>query len=290
MSFLPPPSLSIQGASQEIGLAVLRVGIKVNLANETYSLGHLLKEFSGTTALSRRSRQRPLLGSYIASLRNRATGKIIAYDNIGTGREYRRLAEEITFRFPFPTSENLDIELIAENPESGKMELVLKTPLNLSGLPIAPSAFSGIEIRELKKSRNPDRELRMNIYAEGYTEDRKEVFWRDAERAVSAFVQSGFPMIDSLHFYAVFGASRERLGSAKDLGPGRGSRDTFLNLFFPYWNKFGRWHDVLYPARETHYRLAIGAAPHDYAFVIADESAYWGIGNFRVLTAIPAHS
>jgi len=289
-TYLAPGRVHAQGKPAKVGLAVVRVGVRVNLSNETFSLGHVVKEFSGTPSLVRRSRQRPTLGSYVGSLRNRKSGEVIAYDNIGTGREYRRLTDEITFRFPLPESGNYDFELVAENPKSGEMEIVLKTRLKLDEIKTNSPAPEGIEVREIRKSLSPSRELRMNIYAEGYTADRKEAFWRDAERAVSTFVQSSFPMVDSLHFYAVFGASRERLGSAKDLGPERTSRETFLNLFFPYWNRFGRWHDVIYPASEARYRLAIGVAPHDYAFVLADESAYWGIGNFRVLTGIPAHS
>jgi hypothetical protein len=292
-AFLAPEGLRAPGSPAETGLAVLRIGVRINLStpgNETYSVGHIVKEFSGTPSFARRSRQRPKLGSYIGSLRDRSNGRVIAYDNIATGREYRRLTDEITFRFPLPLSDNYDFELIAENPESGEMELVFQKSLNLSTVKTISPALAGIEIREIKKSSSPKCELRMNIYAEGYTADRKEAFWRDAERTVSTFVQSGFPMVERLHFYAVFGASRERLGSAKDFGSERTSRDTFLNLFFPYWNKFGRWYDVVYPASEAHYRLAIGVAPHDYAFVLTDESTYWGIGNFRVLTGVPAHS
>jgi hypothetical protein len=296
---LPPMTSKPSRISALAGLPVLRVGVALDPRSETYRLVHTERESSGTEAMIARAKKRPPWGSYVARLSGPG---ITAYDSIGTGKEYRKIADEITFRFPISAagrrhaSDQLLFEMEAENPISGKMETVLRQNLHLSEIPEAtpPGASggpAGIEIREIKSTSAPSvPTLRMTIYAEGYTRWRKEVFWRDAEASVAALVQNKFPMVNRMKFYAVFAPSNERLGDAQNLGGGRRSRDTYLNLYYPYWLDFTRWYHIVYPASENRFRKAIAVAPYDYALVLADEDSYWGIGNFRVLTAVPAHN
>ena len=77
---------------------------------------------------------------------------------------------------------------------------------------------------------------------------------------------------------------------AKDLGMPIPEKDSFLGLYFPYWNNFGRWYNVVYPTREARFRKSLATVPYDYALAILDDSAYWGVGNYRELTAVPANS
>jgi hypothetical protein len=67
-------------------------------------------------------------------------------------------------------------------------------------------------------------------------------------------------------------------------------RNTFLGLYFPYWNSFGRWYNVVYPTRESRFRNGLAQAAYDFAVVLVNDNQYWGVGNFRELTAIPAYS
>jgi hypothetical protein len=267
----------------EKGGAVLRVTLTQK--NEKYALAHAVKEYSGTPALFVRAHAASGRGSYRARLLDGA-GNTLAYDDIGLGREFRRLVDGITFRFPLPSAP-VTLSVQAENPDTGAMEPVLSQSLDPSTLPEAPQAHPGLEIRELKASAGKAPELRVNIYAEGYTADRAAAFWERAPMIVSA-VLGEFPQAERLHFYGVFAPSHQKLGAAHDLGTPVPERDSFLSLYFPYWENFGRWTYVLYPSRETHYRDAISLAPYDYAIALVDDAEYWGVGNYRELTAVPA--
>ncbi|MES3038682.1 MAG: M64 family metallopeptidase [Bdellovibrionota bacterium] len=273
----------------EVGLNILRVGVKVDLSTETYSLANVVTETSGTPAYYRRAHQFPKWGSYRAVLRDPTMGMAIYHDSIGTGKEFRKLVNEITFRFPLPLHP-VRFELTAENPETGKMELVFSEVLDPASAVKAKPDFDSTEIRELKRPTTPGASVRVNIYADGYTSDRKDIFWLDAAKAVSSLIDNKFPLSDRMHFYAVFSPSQMKLGKAVDLGLPVAERNSFLGLYYPYWDNFGRWFNIVYPTREDKFRRGLALAPYDYAIILIDNNEYWGVGNFRELTSIPARS
>jgi hypothetical protein len=47
---------------------------------------------------------------------------------------------------------------------------------------------------------------------------------------------------------------------------------------------------VLYPTSEECYREAIGRVSYDYPLILIDSADYYGVGNYRELTAVPARS
>ena len=293
-AYPPPISLPVLSAPKvsrnrvEAGLEVVRIAVQVDLAKESFSISRLVKENSGTLSTLKRAPRSSRYGSYHALLRDPKTSLVLAYDSIGTGQEYRKLIDEITFRFPLPSA-SVKFELTVENPVTGKRELVLTQTINPYAAVAAPVDGSGLEIRELARPSASGDWLRVNIYSEGYLADRESVFWNDAEKTAAALLSNQFPGVEHMHFYGVFHPSKERLGNAEDFGAERKSRDTFLGLYFPYWEKFGRWYNVVYPAQEEKFRAGLAVAPYDYAIVVTDDSAYWGIGNFRVMTTVPAH-
>lgn len=268
-----------------VALESLRISVRVDLKTERYSLATLTKEYSGTPALVRRATQISSLGSYRGILKTRA-GKTVAVDSIGTGKEFRKLVDAITFRFP-AQSGDLTFEVQAENPVSGKMEKVFEHQFNADQVGFTATKQQ-VEVRQIGSAKADS--LRLNIYAEGYTADRKTQFFADAEKAAAALLKNNFPNVDKMSFFAVFAPSNQQLGVPTDLGFPVNERDSFLGLYFPYWDNFGRWTDVLYPTREEKFRRALATAPYDYALVLVDSSDYWGVGNFRELTAVPAHN
>jgi hypothetical protein len=203
---------------------------------------------------------------------------------VGTGKEYRLLTRALTFRFPMP-SEPVDFVLVAENPTSGLQETVLKEPvmarkLELARLDAAP------EVRLIKAASSANA-LLLNVYAEGFTESRKEKFFQDAKRVADGLQAKNFPNLDRLEIRGVFLASNTDLGPPQNLGLPVQVRDSFLGLYYPYWDNFGRWYNVVYPTSEKKLRDAFGLVPYDYPVAVADNGEYWGIGNFNAYTAIP---
>jgi hypothetical protein len=95
-------------------------------------------------------------------------------------------------------------------------------------------------------------------------------------------------MLENLEIIGVFAESKLPLGQARDLGMPVPERDSFLGLYYPYWNNFGRWYHILYPTRETRFRNALAQVPYDYPLAIVDSDLYWGVGNYKELTAIPS--
>ncbi len=272
-----------------LGSAVLRATLIVS-GNEQYSLANLVREFSGTPALAKRARHASGRGSYRAMLKDAATGALLAHDDIGLGKEFRKLVDGITFRLPMPENDAL-LEVFAENPRSGRMEKVFSYRLaNPAALPTLSLIPKGLEIRELARPTVSGNELRVNVYAEGYTADRRSAFWPKAEKIAAALLGNNFPLAERMHFFAVFADSPEKLGSARNLGRPIPEKNSFLGLYFPYWENFGRWFNVVYPTRETKYRDGLAMAPYDYAITLTDDSAYWGVGNYRELIAIPAQN
>lgn len=269
------------------GIEVLRVQVDWEAQGEKFSVSDVVRERSGTPAIIARSKRPDALGSYRATLKDAETGETLSHDSIGTGMEYRKLVRAITFRFPVP-SRKARLEMLAENPVTGVQEKVLDAEID----PASARALDprdDVEARVLMAaSREP--KLVVNVYAEGYLAQDRERFFREAAKVPSALVDKKIPRLDQLEFRAVFAPSTQKLGSAKNLGLPVPERDSFLGLYYPYWNDFGRWYHIVYPTREKRFREGLAQAPYDYPIALVDSDEYWGVGNYRELTAIPSKS
>jgi hypothetical protein len=265
---------------------VLRIQVDWQENDERYHVSKMIVEPSGTPTLLARSKIKPRFGSYLGVLRDNETGEAVYYDSIGTGKEYRKLARAINLRFPVPAGD-MTFELYAENPVSGVMERVVSQHLAQLQLQKSRQHTEGLEIRELAlASKTPS--LRVNIYADGYLSNEKDLFWQHALKTVQTLQREKFPGIEFMSFYGVFHASNKRLGSPGDLGTPVPEYDSFLGLYYPYWDNFGRWYDIVYPTREDKFRQGLAAAPYDYPIVLINSTGYWGVGNYMSHTAIPA--
>ena len=271
-------------------LAVLRVRVDWASTTEKYTVGNVAREDSGTPALYARSKHLDPLGSYKGILRDGVTGEALAYDSIGTGMEFRLLTRAISFRFPLVTTK-VRFELQAENPTSGVLEKVVDVEIDPAQATHAAPARNAMEsapvVRQLLQATLQPK-LVLNIYADGYTSEREEAFFKDAAHAVQTLLDRHFPMVEHFEVRAVFSPSAETLGRPRNLGLPVPERDSALGLYYPYWDNFGRWYNVVYPTREEKFRAAVGRIPYDYALVLLDSDQYWGIGNYKELCAIPA--
>lgn len=277
-----PQSVSITAIRNE-ALESLRVEISWS-EGEIYQASGVHREKSGTPALLKRSRQYNKLGSYKGFLIDRVSGDVVAQDAIGTGKEFRKLTRALTFRFPLLEGA-FDIRVVAENPVSGLMEQVLQTAIEVPEEVSPP--LPGTEVKQLAAS-DASNPLRVVFYSESYTAKRKNIFFEDAQRAVQVLKAKNWPGFEKMEFYAVFGASNTMLGPARKLGLPVQERDSFLGLYYPYWNDFGRYYNVIYPTREARYRRALGQVPYDYPIVLVDSSVYFGVGNFNEIVAVPS--
>lgn len=266
------------------GINVLRLQVNFNENTESYTLAKSVIESSGTAALLSRSQHEPKLGSYIGVLKE-DDGRAVAYDSIGTGKEYRKLARAINLRFPLP-KHDLFFELYAENPSTGQMERVLTQIITVAGL-AKEAVDDSVEVKELSLATQSPV-IRVNIYADGYLASERQTFWQHAQKTVHALQSEKFPGVEHMSFYGVYHASNKKLGSPSDLGRPIPEYDSFLGLYYPYWEKFGRWYDVVYPTREDKFRRGLAAAPYDYPIVLMNSDGYWGVGNYMSHTAIPA--
>ncbi|HBD4834607.1 TPA: lpg1667 family Dot/Icm T4SS effector [Legionella pneumophila] len=282
--YINPDSLKI--VQENAGIDVLRIQTDWFEETDSYQVGTVIIESSGTPALLSRSIHKPKWGSYLGILKSRFGGDTVYYDAIGTGKEYRKLARAINLRFPVP-SHDMIFELYAENPQTGLMEKVVEKNIIASELTRDNRYFNDLEVRQLLPAvKTPS--LRVNIYAEGYTQSEKMKFWNRAIKTVQALQSQQFPGIDYMDFYAVFNPSHKRLGVAEDLGLPVPEFDSFLGLYYPYWDNFGRWYHIVYPTRENKFRQGLASAPYDYPIVLVNNSQYWGVGNYKSHTAIPA--
>ncbi|MBX9767590.1 MAG: M64 family metallopeptidase [Bdellovibrionales bacterium] len=255
--------------------------------DESYKIAESVIEPSGTPGMVAHSRKIPKWGSYVAVLRNASRGQAFAYDSIGTGREFRRLVRAMTFRFPVPAPGTV-FELYAENPDTGKMESVLKTTLSKQNVKVQDE-FLPVEVRELKKAETP-HSVRVVFYAEGYLEKERELFFNHAGKTLKSLADLPFPGFEMMEFHAVFSPSAEPLGEPRDRGYPVPIKNSFLGLDYPYWNQFGRWYHVVYQTDEKYFRKAVAAVPYDFPIALVNESSYWGVGNYMSHTAIPARA
>ncbi len=263
------------------GLPVTR--IQVDWAEgETYLVGKVVGENSGTAGLARAALKPDPYGSYRAEF---TTGGRTYHDALGTGKEFRKLVRGLTFRFPVAPAAG-SLKVWAENPESGVMELVLEQDITAEA--VEPVSLPLVEVRPLR-SATQQPSLLVSIYAEGYEASRKERFFQRAQAVVDTLARH-LPGHERLSFQAVFAPSATRLGSARNLGPVPVRRDSFLGLYFPHWNAFGRWYHVVYATDQHQYRTGLASAPYDHPIILIDSSEYWGVGNYKELTAIPAES
>ncbi len=276
----------LKTVSNHSAIDVLRVQVDWLEENESYVVNTLIIEHSGTKALLARSTHKPKWGSYLGVLKDNATGNSVYYDSVGTGREYRKLARAINFRFPIPT-QDMTFELYAENPQTGVMELVLNRNIATNEPVTDASSFKDLEIKEVALAEKSPS-LRVNIYAEGYNSAEKIKFWQQAIKAVNVLQSEHFPGVEYMSFYAVFSSSNKTLGSADNLGLPVPEYDSFLGLYYPYWDNFGRWYHIVYPTRENKFRQGLASAPYDYPIVLVNNNKYWGVGNYMSHTAIPA--
>lgn len=268
---------------------VLRVQIDWDPATGQYSFGGLTREPSGTAAFLRRAGVKDPLGSFKAQLTLAGEKEPRYFDSIGTGEEYKRLTRAITFRFPDLKTKAL-FEMFAENPVSGVIEKVVERELDPAVARLLPRLGSDNLQVKLLKAAEGDKKLLVNIYADGYLAGSADKFWRDAHKVIDAIGvgEPEFPFYKQLEIRAVFAPSKVKLGEAKDLGMPVAERDSYLGLYYPYWRNFGRWYNVVYPTREARFRDGLAQVPYDYPIVLLDNKEYFGVGNYKVLTAIPS--
>jgi hypothetical protein len=262
---------------------VLRVRLDWDAASDSFKLMATVRERSGTAGVVARSASPDRLGSYQAVLKDRASGAVLAHDSIGTGAELRKLTRSLTFRFPMPAAPAI-LELTAENPTTGAMEKVLSQVIDpaTAATAVPPAA----EVR-LVRAASEQPALKVVLYADGFKQGSQEKFWKAAEKAVKALETARFPGLSRMEFAGVFMPSATALGSAREGSLPVPERDSALGLYFPYWEKFGRWYHVVYPTREERFRSALAAIPYDYPVALLDDGEYWGVGNYRTHTAVP---
>jgi len=274
--------------SRNAGLPVLRIQIKWQLSSdgaETYALDQVKTERSGTHALMKRVLRPDPHGSYHATIFDLNTGKALYYQSIGTGKEFRKLSGALAFRFPEITSP-IRFILRAEDPTSGKLTEVFNQIIDpTQATPVATLKTT----QKLIRSSLMKPTIVVAIYADGFQKGSEHSFFEKAAKIVHTLEKINFPQQKHFSFRAVFATSNKKLGRARSLGK-RKVRDSFLGLYHPYWHQFGRWYNVVYPTSVTKYRDAIAQSSYDYPIVLMDSSTYWGVGNFKELTAIPAHS
>ncbi len=259
---------------------------------DAFHLSHMVIEPSGTQALRLRNQKSPSpFGSYKATLHDAGTGELIAWDSIGTGKEFRKLSRAIHFRFPLP-EKSVVLKFYAEDATSGEINFVFEKfiiPSDIQELELDPKRRTS-DVTLIKEASHSPR-LIFTIYAEGYKEQRfRPSFIRDAVKVAETLEAVGIPYVDHFEFRAVYNLSEESLGTAQRGAMPVPDRDSFLGLYFPYWNDFGRWYHVLYPTRVKHYRDSLGQVAYDYPLALVDNAYYWGVGNFKELTAIPSES
>jgi hypothetical protein len=272
------------GSPFAIPVETLRIQVDWS-PGEVYTVGPVRIE-PATEALPLRATIPDPFGSYKAVLKDATTGATLAYDGVGTGKEYRLLVRAMTFRFPLPTRQ-VRFELTAENRTSGVMEKVLSTLIDPSTA-TRTAERKDVDVR-LLKGTSATSKVKVVFYAEGYPADGASRFWSTAANAVSAIPGFGLTHAANFEYWGVFAPSNLPLDDvAQNLGLPVPDRDSFLGLYYPYWDNFGRWQDVVYPTREEHFRDALAQTPYDYPLVLVDSFRPFGCGNYRAFIAVPA--
>lgn len=273
------------------GSPVLRVDIVWDKRSDKFKFEGAVKENSGTPALSKRSKIKPKLGSYIGILVDPDNKQEVAFDAVGTGHLFSKLSRAANFRFPMPDKKML-FRLIGENRRSGVMEKIMEFDVDPAYATVNPVQFNP-ELSEkiYKRADVTDSEkLVFTVYAEGYKSGEKSSFDQHVQKLIKSM--RDFPGIEKLEIKGVFGVSNLKIGKAPKGNPPKTVkvRDSFLGLYYPFWMNFGRWYHVAYPTSEVKFHNAIGSAAYDYPFAMVDSSDYWGVGNFMSHTAVPSRN
>jgi hypothetical protein len=274
-----------RGALRTTHADVVRIDIDWIESSDSFEFKSAFIEQSGTDYLYLKSQHYPLQGSFIGILEDSSGQK--TYSALGTGQEFRRLSRGLAFRFPASKGRS-KFTLIAEDPVTGDM----KERLNVT---IEPTTLSfvvlddSLDVRMIKQA-TASPIVKLVVYAEGYQESGSGRFFDSAKKIAASFADSNLPTFANMEITAVFAPSKSPLGPARSLGIPVPERDSFLGLYYPYWNNFGRWYHVVYPTRYQKYRNALAQVPYDYPVALIDSNEYWGVGNYLELTAIPAGS
>lgn len=264
----------------EKGSTVLRVEVSWS-KDETYKITGLYLEESGTEALTKSAKARDPLGSYKGIL---TAGNLKLHSSIGTGREFRQLVRTISLRFPIATNKTrFQFSFEAEHPETGVLSKIFEQTINLSDAKKVET--QPVKVTLLRKAQKKPA-LKFNFYSEGFDAKGEKRFIEAAQKAIAG-LEKNLPGQEHFEFKAVFAPSNTKLGRAQDRGAEVKVQDTFLGLYFPHWSKFGRWYHVVYPTSVTKYRNALAQVAYDYPLALVDDSSYWGVGNYKELTAIP---
>jgi hypothetical protein len=117
----------------------LRITVAWNAQSESYQIAQKIIENSGTESLILRSKKVSPFGSYRGTVTNEKTNTSF-HDSIGTGRAFRKLVRDITFRFPLPESDFV-FRMTAEHPVKGHQENVLEEKIKISQNYILPELF-----------------------------------------------------------------------------------------------------------------------------------------------------
>lgn len=277
-----PVSISKQRAGNA---DVIRIDLDWVQSSDSFAVNTIMRESSGTEYLQLKSLKAPLQGSYIGILED-ATGHR-RYSSIGTGQQFRKLTRGLSFRFP-TVKLPAKFTLVAEDPTTGEMNENLTVPIKDEDLE-SIKIQEGLDVR-LIKSASSSPTIRVVTYAEGFQETRREKFFEAARKVAASFMESNLPTYANMEIKAVFTPSKESLGKPRNLGIPVPERDSFLGLYYPYWNNFGRWYHVVYPTRYQKYRNALAQVPYDYPIAVVDSNEYWGVGNYMEITAIPSDS
>lgn len=265
--------------------STIRVQVNYDVATKQYRFGAAVRERSGTAALQRRAAKVDPLGSFIGTVLDPATQAVVYQQTIGIGYYYRELTRALSFRFPARTTP-FTFRMTAENATSGAQEEVVKVTVDPSTLRDVPVKI--VETQVIKQASMSPK-LVMPFYAEGYLQGRKDAFLKDAKLVSDTLSSANFPGVERFEIVAVWMPSNRTLGE-----PGRSGvvpqQDTALGLSFPVWSGISGPELIVYPTDEDKMRSAFAQVPYDYPVVIIDDARYWGVGNYNMFTAVPAHS
>jgi hypothetical protein len=268
---------------------VLRIDVSWSPADEKYSVIGVQREDSGTEYLAVKAKIRPKFGSFRAELIK--DGVTSYHASVGIGPMFRRLNRGFSFRFPFPGEGLFPFRMFAENPISGQLIEVVNATIDTTDVVITPVLEAKIN---LLKAASASPKVLVPIYAEGYSGrnvgNGETRFLADANRVVDAFEKSNIPIYAHMEFYSVFAKSNQPLGQPQNLGLPAAARDSFLGLYFPYWVQFDRWYNTVYPTDFRKFRNSAAIVPYDYPIAVVDSDVYFGVGNYREITAVPSNS
>jgi hypothetical protein len=273
------------GAAGNDPASTIRVQVSYDVTTQQYKFGAAVRERSGTAALQRRAVKADPLGSFIGTVLDPTTQAVLYQQTIGIGYYYRELTRALSFRFPARTTPFI-FRMTAENATSGKQEEVVKVTVDPATLTDVPTQ---VVQTQLIKQALMSPKLIMPFYAEGYLEARKDAFFKDAKLVSDTMTSANFPGAEHFEIVAVWMPSNHTLGDVGKAGVVP-KQDTALGLSFPVWSGISGPDLIIYPTDEGKLRSAFAQVPYDYPVVVVDDTRYWGVGNYNMYTAVPAHN